>query len=87
METVLVLAVIVAVLVAIDRLALWAEARGWIYWRRRKPVGSQVGAAVAAELGAILSPAERTRQEVTARAQQLPAPDDPGGAPKPPENA
>jgi hypothetical protein len=43
--------------------------------------------AVVAELGAILSPAERTRQEVTLRAEQLPAPDDPGGAPNPPENA
>ena len=87
MKTVLVLAAIVIGLVAIDRAALWAEARGWIYWRRTKRVGSQVGAAVAAELGAILSPAERTRQEIIARAAQLPAPDDPGGAPKPPENA
>ena len=87
MKTVIVLAAIVAALVTIDRAALWAEARGWIYWRRRKRVGSQVGAGIAAELGAILSPAERTRQEVVARAQQLPAPDDPGGAPKPPENA
>ena len=87
MKTAVVLLAVVAVLVAIDRAALWAEARGWIYWRRRKRVGGQVGAAVAAELGAILSPAERTRQEVTLRAEQLPAPDDPGGAPNPPENA
>ena len=87
MKTVLILAVIVLGLVAIDRAALWAEARGWIYWRRRKRVGGQVGAAVAAELGAILSPAERTRQEIMLRTEQLPAPDDPGGAPKPPENA
>ena len=87
MKTVLVLAAIALVLVAIDRAALWAEARGWIYWRRRKRVGSQVGAAVAAELGAILSPAERTRQEVILRTEQLPAPDDPGGAPDLPENA
>ncbi|HKY75623.1 MAG TPA: hypothetical protein VJS45_05770 [Acidimicrobiia bacterium] len=87
MKTAIVLLAIVAGLVAIDRAALWAEARGWIYWRRRKRVGGQVGAAVAAELGAILSPAERTRQEVILRAEQLPAPDDPGGAPKPPGNA
>lgn len=24
---------------AVDRLALWAETRGWIYWRRTKPRG------------------------------------------------
>ncbi|MCW5695999.1 MAG: hypothetical protein KIS96_04590 [Bauldia sp.] len=29
-----------AALFALDRLALAAEARGWIYWRRRKPTGS-----------------------------------------------
>ena len=87
MKTVIVLALIAIGLLAIDRLALWAEARGWIYWRRRKRVGSQIGAAVAAELGAILTPAERTRQEVILRAEQLPAPDDPGGAPNPPKSA
>ena len=87
MKTAVVLLAIVAGLVAIDRAALWAEGRGWIYWRRSKRVGGQVGAALAAELGAILSPAERTRQEVILRTEQLPAPDDPGGAPNPPENA
>ena len=34
-------------LVLIDRLALWAEARGWIYWRRRKTHGGA---------GAVLGP-------------------------------
>ena len=29
------LPVVAAVLVAVDRLALAAEARGWLYWRRR----------------------------------------------------
>jgi hypothetical protein len=86
-KTAVILIAIAAGLMAIDRAALWAETRGWIYWRRRKRVGSQAGAAIAAELGAILSPAERTRQEVVRKAEQLPAPDDPGGAPNPPENA
>ncbi|MEJ2578222.1 MAG: hypothetical protein P8Z68_03895 [Kineosporiaceae bacterium] len=31
-----VLGIVVAVL-AVDRLALWAEGRGWIYWRRVNP--------------------------------------------------
>ena len=27
----------IGVLFALDRLALWMEGRGWIYWRKRKP--------------------------------------------------
>ena len=81
MEAAVVVVAIIAGLVAVDRLALWAESRGSIYWRRRKRVGSQVGAAMAMELGAILSPAERTRQEATVRSEQMPAPGDAGGAP------
>ena len=42
---VVVLALALAVL-ALDRLGLWAESRGWIYWRRRKPEAS----------GAVLNP-------------------------------
>ncbi len=29
--------VIVVVLLAVDRLLLWAEKKGWIYYRRNKP--------------------------------------------------
>ena len=29
--------VLMTVLAAADRLFLWMERRGWIYWRRRKP--------------------------------------------------
>ena len=32
---------VVVTLFMIDRLALWAEERGWIYWRRKK---AQTGA-------------------------------------------
>ena len=42
---VVVLALALAVL-ALDRLGLWAESRGWIYWRRRRPEAS----------GAVLNP-------------------------------
>jgi len=27
----------------LDRLGLWAESRGWIYWRRRRPSGGGGG--------------------------------------------
>jgi hypothetical protein len=43
MKTVFALAALVALIVLIDRMALWAEARGWIYWRRKKPSGSPTG--------------------------------------------
>ncbi|HEY2586994.1 MAG TPA: hypothetical protein VGI81_14710 [Tepidisphaeraceae bacterium] len=36
-------------LLVLDRVALWMEARGWIYWRRVKPKG---GGGVAAGLTA-----------------------------------
>jgi hypothetical protein len=29
--------------VAADRLALWMERRGWIYWRKRRPSGGGGG--------------------------------------------
>ena len=28
---------VLVALLAADRLCLWMESRGWIYWRRRKP--------------------------------------------------
>ena len=40
MRTVLALTAAAAALFLLDRLALRAEAKGWIYWRRRKPSGS-----------------------------------------------
>jgi hypothetical protein len=44
-----------AVLYVLDRLLLAAEARGWIYWRRRKASpGTRAGAVM--ELHALLEP-------------------------------
>lgn len=40
MRTVLALTAAAAALFLLDRLALWAEAKGWVYWRRRKRSGS-----------------------------------------------
>jgi hypothetical protein len=42
----------------LDRLALWAEARGFIYWRRSKPTGSALGGAFL-ELDSFLDPGAR----------------------------
>lgn len=38
-------ALAVAVLVSLDRGLLWAQRRGWIYYRRRKPSRSALGSA------------------------------------------
>jgi hypothetical protein len=38
--------VVVVGLVVLDRLALAAEARGWVYWRRRPPTASSAGDAL-----------------------------------------
>ena len=40
------MAVVVLAAFVLDRLALAAEARGWIYWRRRGPSRGAVGAAM-----------------------------------------
>jgi hypothetical protein len=60
------LAITAAVIFAaavLDRLLLAAEARGWIYWRRRKASpGTRAGAML--ELHAMLEPSRRHAAEV-----------------------
>ncbi len=55
MKLALILVLIAAAIAAIDRLALWAEARGWIYWRRSKRRGSG-GADILLDLNAFGDP-------------------------------
>ncbi|MGW1323868.1 DUF6191 domain-containing protein [Streptomyces antibioticus] len=48
------------VLVLADQVLLWAERRGWIYWRRRKAgVGAASTAGMMNELHDLLSPTHR----------------------------
>lgn len=49
---------VVAVLVAFDRLALWAERRGWIYWRKSEG-GRDAGGGVLGVMDNLLNPATR----------------------------
>jgi hypothetical protein len=57
------------VLYGLHRLAIWAEDRGWLYYRKRG--GTWRGAAAAQELQALLHPSSRhvveesRRQELT----------------------
>ncbi len=45
-------------LYCIDRIAVWAEGRGWIFYRKRHPESSSVGNAML-ELQTILEPSKR----------------------------
>jgi len=49
------IATIGVVLFAIDRLALWAEEKGWIYWRRKKAQSTAIG-AILSDLNAVTNP-------------------------------
>ncbi|MFI8976737.1 DUF6191 domain-containing protein [Nocardia asteroides] len=41
----------------IDRLGLWAERRGWIYWRRTRGTGA--GAGMLSVVDEVVNPASR----------------------------
>jgi hypothetical protein len=51
--------VLMAAVLIIDRIALWAESRGWIYWRRH-PGGKAGGAAgLLNDAQMLIAPAHR----------------------------
>ncbi|MEQ1817014.1 MAG: hypothetical protein ABL871_00275 [Terricaulis sp.] len=46
---------VVLALFLIDRVALWAEERGWIYWRRKKAQTGALGSALM-EMNVFINP-------------------------------
>lgn len=54
---------ILAILYAIDRVGLWAEEKGWVYWRKKKPGASGFGNALG-EFQAFLRPSAKHVIEV-----------------------
>lgn len=60
----------IALAVVLDRVALWAESRGWIYWRRSSAKGG-AGGAVLGDVFLLFQPNqqhvvdERERQRLT----------------------
>ncbi|WLT32742.1 hypothetical protein [Geothrix sp. PMB-07] len=44
LRIILIIAAALVLLYLIDRVGLWAERRGWIYWRKRKPSTNALGA-------------------------------------------
>lgn len=71
-----------AALVALDRLALWMERRGWIYWRRRRGRGSGVGNALL-DVHALLEPDRRAMVDAI-RSEDEEVEKDGAGGPKDP---
>ncbi|MEZ5153623.1 DUF6191 domain-containing protein [Rhodococcus zopfii] len=73
MSAVVWIAIAVLIAVLADRAGLYAERRGWIYWRRRKPEGAPSG--VFGEFQTLLSPsyrhvAEEQQRQRTSRHEQ-----------------
>ncbi|MGW5320279.1 hypothetical protein [Rhodococcus pyridinivorans] len=64
-------AIAVAVVVGFDQLALWAERKGWIYWRRHKSGGgsADAGAGMLGVMDELFSPATRHAVEEIAGKQ------------------
>ena len=64
-----VVAAVAIVLFLLDRVLLWCESRGWIYWRRRR--GSPGTAAAAfLEMQAMLEPGKEHVLKETTRVQE-----------------
>jgi hypothetical protein len=57
---------LVVVALVFDRAMLWAERRGWVYWRREKAFHSALGSAML-EVQSILEPDKEHVVEERAR--------------------
>lgn len=66
MEPWVVIVGLIAAWLGFDRAMLWAEQRGWVYWRRNKASRSAVGSALL-ELQSILEPDKEHVVEERAR--------------------
>lgn len=80
MHPFLAICAVLAGLYALHRLALWMEARGWIYYVKRKPSGTAIGSAVL-EVQKIVQPEKRHVLE--AIRQEKSAQDDASGSDDP----
>jgi len=63
MKWIVIVAAVVLGSILLDRLALWMEKRGWIYYRRNKPSSSRLGTAFL-EIQSILEPDKKQIIEV-----------------------
>ena len=79
MRVMLILAVVVAGVYGMHRLALWAERRGWIYYRERRGSSGALGNALL-EVHALLEPSQQ--HVVEERRQDMEEDDDSGEPPE-----
>jgi len=83
MKTLVFVAVVAVALFALDRLALWMESRGWLYYRRRKPSSSTLGNAFL-QVQSLLEPDKKAllevRQDEQLEDDESGDPPEPGGA-------
>lgn len=63
MKAAAVLLVVAVLVCVVHRVALWAEARGWIYYLRRRPQSSALGNAFL-EVQALIEPEKKQLVEV-----------------------
>ncbi|MCK0089902.1 hypothetical protein MWU77_03790 [Rhodococcus sp. F64268] len=59
MEVLLIGVIAIVVLVGVDQAALWAERRGWVYWRRSNPRTADAGSGMLGAMDELFSPAKR----------------------------
>ncbi len=79
--TLLLLAAAAGALYGAHRLALWAEGRGWVFYRRRRPTRSALGNAFL-EVQSLLEPGQRRVVEERTRVEE--EADAAGDPPEPP---
>ena len=60
MESLVWIGGVVVALMSLDRLFLWMEAKGWVYWRKVKRKGS---AGAVLDIAAIIDPTARHAAE------------------------
>jgi hypothetical protein len=73
-------AAIILGLLALDRVLLWVESRGWIYYRRSKP-GRGASTYHLLEWTAVLDPSMKPAQEILVKEEEQ---EDESGAPPAP---
>lgn len=74
---------VVLILLVLDRVGLWMEKRGWIYYRRVKPKGSSLGNAFL-EIESIVQPSKQ--HVIEARIEEHDEESDSGDPPEAGEN-
>lgn len=81
MTWIILTAAVLAAIVVIDRLALAAERRGWIYYRHRRASSGSLSSAAFGPVAEVFQPGSRIVMEERARRQTVRR-SNPGGEPR-----